>query len=139
MILLDTSGLLSALFPDQSHHAVCAEALHRDPGPFVLSPFVLAELDYLIGRHAGAQAQRALLLEVSAGAYDLATFDAADTARAERVLGLFSDLEVGLTDASIVVLSKKLGVLDLLSLDQRHFRTLTGHRDLPFRLLPFDA
>lgn len=139
MILLDTSGLLSALFPDQRHHQICALALARDPGPFVMSPFVLAELDYLIGRYAGSVAQRALLNEVAVGAYELAAFDRGDVARAEQILRRFGDQEIGLADASIVVLSERFGVVDLLSLDERHFRTLRGHQDLPFRLLPLDA
>lgn len=139
MILLDTSGLLSALFPDQRHHQTCARALARDPGPFVMSPFVLAELDYLIGRYAGQIALRALLNEVAVGAYEVAAFDRADVAGAEQVLRRFEDQEIGLADASIVVLSERFGVVDLLSLDERHFRTLRGHKDLPFRLLPLDA
>jgi predicted nucleic acid-binding protein len=139
VILLDTSGLLSALFPDQRHHQACAQALARDPGPFVMSPFVLAELDYLIGRHAGPEAQRALLTEIAIGAYELAAFDSRGIATAERILRGFGDQEIGLADASIVVLSERFGVVELLSLDERHFRTLRGHRGRPFRLLPFDA
>jgi predicted nucleic acid-binding protein len=139
VILLDTSGLLSALFTDQRHHPACARVIEVDAGPFVLSPFVLAELDYLIGRHAGSAAQSALLRDVASGAYDLAAFDRSDIARAESILRQYQDLEVGLADASIAVLSERLQCLDLLSLDQRHFRVLRGHRGRAFRLLPSDS
>ncbi|GAB4109988.1 MAG: hypothetical protein Kow001_10500 [Acidobacteriota bacterium] len=47
MILLDTSGLLAALFPDQRTHLACAQALDGMGGPLLLSPFVLAEIDKL--------------------------------------------------------------------------------------------
>jgi hypothetical protein len=99
---------------------------------------VLAELDDLIGRHAGADAQRALLSEVSAGACEFAAFERGDIARAERVLERYADLALGLTDASIVVLPERLTLTTLLSLEQRHFRALQGHGSRPFRLLPFD-
>ena len=79
-----------------------------------------------------------LLSEVSAGAYELAAFERGDIARAARVLERYADLALGLADASIVVLSERLRVTTLLSLDQRHFRTLQGHGNRPFRLLPFD-
>jgi hypothetical protein len=53
VILLDTSGLLSSLSADQRHHEACLEVLLQDPGPFLLSPFILAELDYLVGKLLG--------------------------------------------------------------------------------------
>ncbi len=48
MIIVDTSGLLAALFPDQRLHEEASRVLLQMEGPFVLSPFVLAELDYLV-------------------------------------------------------------------------------------------
>ena len=52
MIILDTSGLLAAIDASQRHHRAAADALRRSPGPFLLSPFVLAELDYLLHSEA---------------------------------------------------------------------------------------
>ena len=46
MILLDASGLFAALDEDEPAHERARSALEDDRGPFVLSPFVLAELDY---------------------------------------------------------------------------------------------
>jgi hypothetical protein len=34
---------------------------------------------------------------------------------------------------------QRLLELEVLTLDERHFRVLRGPRDLPFRLLPADA
>jgi uncharacterized protein len=70
VIVLDTSGLLAALDADQRHHERAREVLAADPGPFPLSPFVLAELDYLLLERVGVNAERALLDEVAGGAYD---------------------------------------------------------------------
>jgi hypothetical protein len=95
----------------------------------LLSPFVLAELDYLLATRVGLQAELALLAEVGRGAYRLEPFEAADVAMAEEVIETYADLEVGLADASIVVLSRRHEVLDLLTLDERHFRTLRGSAD----------
>jgi uncharacterized protein len=139
VILLDTSGLLSAIDSAQPEHARAAATLRESPGPFVLSPFVLAELDYLIGRRVGAGAQRALLRDVAAGAYRLEPFADSDVDRASVIIQTYADLHVGLADASIVVLAERLDVLDVLTLDERHFRTLVGPRNQPFRLLPADG
>lgn len=138
MILVDTSGLLAAFFPDQRHHEAAARVLLERDGPFVLSPFVLAELDYLIAKLAGAEAELALLDEVATGAYRLAEFSAGDVALARKVIGEYAELGIGLADASLIVLSESLGVRDLLTLDERHFRAIRGPGGKPFRILPAD-
>ena len=51
----------------------------------------------------------------------------------------YPDLEVGLADASVVVLANRYDTYDVLTLDERHFRVLRGPQDHPFRLLPADA
>jgi predicted nucleic acid-binding protein len=139
VILVDTSGLLAAIDSAQPAHRAAAAALAGDAGPFALSPFVLAELDFLLGRRVGMSAQKALLEDVGAGAYRLEPFSPADVLRAAEIIDRYADLTIGLADASIVVLAERLDVHDLLTLDERHFRAVLGPRDKPFRLLPADA
>jgi len=139
MLLLDTSGLLAALFPDQREHDRCARALAAAEGPLVLSPFVLAEVDYLVTKLRGVAVELELLAEVARGAYQLAVFGAEDVDQARRLIHDFADLGIGIADASIAVLSRRLGADTVLTLDERHFRALRGHRGRPFRLLPADA
>jgi predicted nucleic acid-binding protein len=139
VILLDTSGLLAALDSSQRQHVQAAAALRDARGPLLLSPFVLAELDYLLATRVSSHAALALLAEVARGAYRLESFDAADVAVAHEVVEAHGDLDVGLADASIVVLSRRYETLDVLTLDERHFRTLRGSTGRPFRILPADA
>ncbi|MCC6738476.1 MAG: PIN domain-containing protein [Planctomycetia bacterium] len=136
MILLDTSGLLAALDSSQRRHEACKAALEHARGPFVLSPFVLAELDYLLAKNVGAGAQQALLEEVARGAYRLESFGAPDVERAAEVMEKFRSLEIGLADASIVVLAERTGARDVLTLDARHFSVLRDSRGKGFRLRP---
>ncbi len=138
MILLDTSGLIAALFPDQREHDSCARILLSAPGPLILSPFVLAELDYVVAKLAGVSVELDVLEEVARGAYSLVEFSAEDVAEARSVIARHRDLDVGLADASLVVLSRRLGAVDILTLDERHFRALRGARGRPFRVLPAD-
>jgi hypothetical protein len=139
VILVDTSGLLAALVSDQRAHAAAARTLRDAEGPFVISPFVLAELDYLVSKLAGPEAALALLDEVARGAYRLAEFSAGNVGQARRVMAQYVDLGIGLADASIVVLAHALGTRDILTLDERHFRALRGPQEQSFRLLPRDA
>lgn len=139
MILLDTSGLLAATDGSQRMHAEAAAAIQAATPPLVLSPFVLAELDYLLATRVGQDAELALLGEVARGAYRLEPFGAADVDAAHAVIDAYRGLELGLADASLVVLARRHRITDLLTLDERHFRVVRSYGERPFRLLPRDA
>lgn len=139
MILLDTSGLLAAIDGSQSHHDAAARALLEAAPPRLLSPFVLAELDYLLATRVGLAAETALLDEVGRGTYQLETMSAADVADSRRVIDRYADQAIGLADASLVVLAERHATTDVLTLDERHFRVLRAAGDRPFRILPADA
>lgn len=139
MIVLDTSGLLAAVDAAQRLHEPARRVLESDPGPFVLSPFVLAEIDYLLATRVGVEAELALLREVAAGAYRLAPFGEEDVETASVLIERYRELGIGLADASIVVLAGRLRTTRLLTLDERHFRAIRPLRGRSFRILPADA
>ena len=136
MLLLDTSGLLAAIDAGARRHADCAAVIKARPGPFLLSPFVLAELDYLLVSRGGRDVQWALLGEMVRGAYRLEAFDADDVESANRVIGKYPKLSPGLADASLVVLAACHGARDILTLDRRHFDVMRQLNGRPFRLWP---
>ena len=139
MIIADTSGVLSAIDAAQRHHQAAAAVLDAEDQPAVLSPFVLAEVDYLLATKVGADAELAFLAEVADGAYRLAPFDAADVAAAAGIVERYRDQNIGLADASLVVLAERHGTNRLLSLDERHFRVIRPLRRFrSFKLLPVD-
>ncbi len=136
-MLLDTSGLLAAMDAAQSRHAETAASLREADGPLLLSPFVLAELDYLVAGRVGEHARIALLEEVERGAYPLAEFSRDDVAAALAVIRKYADLGISLADASIVVLAERHERPEVLTLDEEHFRVLQAS-GRPLRLLPAD-
>jgi len=138
MILLDTSGLLAALDANQRTHRACAAVLEKARPPFLLSPFVLAELDYVLSTRIGVEAELALLDEVTRGAYQLEPFDADDVAEMTKVIERYRDQAIGIADASLVVLGARHKTRDVLTLDRRHFGALKTleRKPRPFRVLP---
>lgn len=141
MIVLDTSGLLAALDSSQRTHARATAALSSAAPPLLLSPFVLAELDYLIATRVGTAPEMALLDDVSRGAYQLEPFASGDIAEARALLDRYDGLQLGLADASLLVLCRRHGTGDILTLDERHFRAIVADW-LPsrsLRLMPSDA
>jgi predicted nucleic acid-binding protein len=138
VIVLDTGGLYAALDAHEELHGRAVAALVGAKPPRVLSPFVLAELDYLIGQRVGQPPQLALLDEITRGVYQLDTFSAEDLSQARRIIERYADLRLGLADASVVVLANRHNTIDLLCTDERHFRALRNAGGRAFRLLPLD-
>jgi len=136
VILLDTSGMLAYFDPKDRQHAAVRAIMTTSRPPRLLSPFILAEMDYLVSSRIGQQAELLLLDDVAIGAYRLEAFDAGDIASAKQIVGQYSGLNIGLADASIVVLAERFKHYDVLTLDG-HFRAMSA-AGVPFRLLPSD-
>jgi predicted nucleic acid-binding protein len=139
VILIDTSGLLAALFPDQRRHKECAEALRSAEPPRIISPFVLAELDYLVLKYAGVEVELMLLEEVRRGVYDLVDVGSYEMADVQAVIKKYASLRVGLADAATVVLAEQYKTRNILTLDERHFRAMKTASRKSFRILPADT
>jgi predicted nucleic acid-binding protein len=138
-LILDSGGLIVALDPNQNDHEAFAQALTSHRGPLVISPFVVAELDYMLLRRYGKQDQLAFLDEVDRGAYLLEPFEAEDFARARKLLGDYDYLPpFGIADASNMVLAERYGTRDILTTDQRDFRRIEALDGGYFRILPYD-
>lgn len=102
----------------------------------VVSPFVVAEIDYLVATRCGVNMELAVLGELAGGAYELATIDAETLATAARVVERYRDLGVGITDASLVALAERYRTRTILTLDQTRFRVLRPLDGGHFKVVP---
>jgi predicted nucleic acid-binding protein len=136
VIVADTSALLAFFNHKEPDHEAVRNVVESHNDPLVVSPFVVAELDYLLATRHGVDAELAVLDELGAGAYELATVGADELNKAARVIAKYRDQDIGVTDASLVVLAALYRTRTIMTLDRRHFdlvRPLDGGR---FRLLP---
>jgi uncharacterized protein len=138
LIVLDASGLLSALDESQPRHEDARRALENETPPYLLSPFVVAEVDHLIVRDVGVNAELDFLRAVTDRTYELIPFEVDDVARAREISVRYRDLRIGVADAALVVLAERYGTNRVLTLDERHFRALRIGRKR-FVILPADA
>jgi uncharacterized protein len=136
MIIADTSALLALFNRGDNAHTKVATFLAANDEPLVVSPFVVAELDYLVATRIGVQAELAVLRELAGGAYDLPALDAEDLIVCTDVIHKYVDQNIGVTDASIAVLAKRYQTTSILTLDHRHFGILTSIEGAHFTLLP---
>ena len=130
-MIVDTSALLAFFDRDEPDHDAVVRAISSTDERLIVSPYVLAEVDYLIGSRRGVEAELAVLQELAGGAWDLAAMSGEDIERAALVIERYADQEIGLADASIVVLARRHGTRTIATLDRRHFdvlRPLDGGR-----------
>jgi uncharacterized protein len=137
-LILDASGLLVAFEADHPRHRDAVRLIETNPSPPLISPLILAEVDYFLGKRREPLVRMTLLDEVARGLYRLEPFTAEDVAAGRDVVERHAGLGVSLADASICVIAERTGIADLLTLDERHFRVLPGPGGRPFRILPAD-
>ncbi|MDQ1438119.1 MAG: uncharacterized protein QOK43_1748 [Acidimicrobiaceae bacterium] len=136
MIVADTSGLLALFNARELRHDDVRRVVEREPEPLVVSPFVVAELDYLLATRLGVDAELRVLRELAGGAYHLALMQEDDLRTAAAVVERYRDQDVGVADASLVVLASRHRTKSVLTLDHRHFTVLRPIEGGRFRLLP---
>ena len=123
-VIADTSALIAFYSESGSQHDDVSAWLAAHGETMVISPYVIAEVDYLVATRKGVDAELAVLAELAGGAYELAAMTAADVALAADVIARYRDLGIGITDASLVVLAERYGTDTILTLDRRHFLTV---------------
>ena len=138
MIVVDTSVIYALLDAADREHATVRQWYEATDTALATTPLVVAEVDHLAGARAGARAQRAWRADLAAGAYAVEWWGSAPRDLVD-IAARYEDLDVGLTDASLVVLAHRLGTLAVATLDHRHFRAMRPlGGESAFRLLPGD-
>ncbi len=136
MIVADTSGLLAMFNRREPAHEAVRAVVAAEVEPMVVSPYVVAELDDLVGSRLGVEAELAVLAELAGGAYLLAALAAEQLGQARSVVERHRDQRIGIADASLVVLAEQYQTRSVLTLDRRRFEALRPLGGGRFRILP---
>jgi hypothetical protein len=135
-VIVDTSALLAFFDTDEPDHAAVTTVVETATEALVISPYVVAELDYLVASRLGVSAELAVLRELAGGAWDLAAFGTEDLAQAHAVVGRYADQSIGLADASNVILAARYQTRTVVTLDRRHFGVVRPIDGGSFEILP---
>ncbi|WP_194201870.1 type II toxin-antitoxin system VapC family toxin [Glycomyces albidus] len=139
MIICDTNCLLSLVNDADPHHEEVRKIATSESRPLVVSPLVLAEFDYLVRKIVSGAVARSLLERLLQGRMiEVAAMSHTDLLTAVKVDAKYASLELGLADASLVVLAYRYKTFDLLTRDERDFRPIVPLQGGAFRLLPKD-
>ncbi len=123
-MIVDTSALLAYFDSAEPAHERVKAVIEESTEPLVISPYILAELDYLVLTRHGSSAERAVLEELASGAWELATMNRDRLEAAAAIVDRYADVPIGVADASNIVLAQEYRSPVIATLDRRHFGIL---------------
>jgi predicted nucleic acid-binding protein len=120
-VVVDTGPLLAAGLQRDEAHRLAASLLEVGGRDVLVPDAVLVECDHLLRRRAGGTAARRLLEAIVDGHWTRAPLSASVFARAVEIDAHYSDLGLGIADASVMALAESTrGVI--LTFDFADFR-----------------
>ncbi|GAA2334376.1 type II toxin-antitoxin system VapC family toxin [Streptomyces violaceusniger] len=142
-LIVDAGPVFAYLSADDPDHARCAALLESFEGELVIPQLVLAEVSYFIntrvkravGAKKAAEAELALIEDITAGAFRVEPVEDQDWPRIAELVGRYHDFLLGITDASVMTAAERLDTPKIATLDSRHFRGVASSRFGHFELL----
>ncbi|MDR0285336.1 MAG: PIN domain-containing protein [Propionibacteriaceae bacterium] len=124
-MIVDTNVLLAFFHPKEQYHEVVSEFLSHVSEPLVVSPYVIAELDYLVLTRCGVRDEIAALRALLGPAWEIAKVTDAQLVAATDLVEKYADLRLGLTDAVNITVADAYRTRRIATLDHRHYRAVT--------------
>jgi predicted nucleic acid-binding protein len=140
VILVDTGPLVAAVNRRDQHHEACRTLLDAHVGDLLVTPYVIAEVCWMVSSRIGATAEANVIAAVAAGELHQVTFEDSDLHRIAELLHRYADLHGGqglsAADASVVAVAERLGISDIATLDVTDFSVVRPQHIPHFTLLP---
>lgn len=137
MILVDTGVIFGAADADDPRHRDCAELLDSLIDiPLGVPVPVVVESAWLIESRLGPAAEATFLRSLTAGEIERIDLTETDWGRVVELIEGYTDLGLGVVDATVVAVAERLGVTQVATLDRRHFTVVKPSHTLAFELLP---
>jgi predicted nucleic acid-binding protein len=138
-LIVDAGALYAQADRADPDHDAVVEVLTTEKGPLVTSQLAVAEADYLILTRLGIDVELSFLDDLATGTFVAGCLTAPELGDARDVATQYRDIEIGLADASLVVLARRYRTRRLLSFDERAFRAVRPLQGGSFKLLPADT
>lgn len=136
MLLVDTGPLVAYVNRKDPDHEACATLFASRTDDLLVTPYVLTEACYLIGKYVGAEAEINLLEAAAAGDLVQTHVLVADLGRMVELARQYRSFPLGIADASVIAIAERLALTEVATLDHRHFRAIKPRHCQALTLLP---
>jgi uncharacterized protein len=97
---------------------------------------VVTEVCYLLEREAGPRVEAGFVRSLAAGDFTFTETTLADLDRVAELIVTYADFPLGAVDAAVVAIAERLGVMEIATLDRRHFTVVRARHVDALTLLP---
>ncbi len=136
MIVIDTGPLVAAANADSKDHIACATLLYEHAGNLVVPASVVVDTCWMLARLVGVTAEATLLASIADGELYVESLHAADYRRSGELVETYTDLGLGMVNATVVAVAERIGSRQVATLDKRDFRVVRPRHVAAFELLP---
>lgn len=134
--MIDAGPLYAYIDADDRHHLASLALLRSHPGPLLVPELVVSEVAYLVGTRLGVEPEVRFLGDFASGALHAEPVRGNDWLRMAELISRYRDLPLSTVDASVVAAAERLGLVQIATLDQRHFTVVRPSHVNAFELLP---
>ena len=117
-------------------HQPWADLLACHPGTLIAPAPVITEVCYLVRIRLGIRAELLFVGDLASGAVSVEPVAATDWYRVIELVYPYRDFPLRTIDATVVACAERLGISDIATLDDRHFRAVRPAHVNAFILLP---
>jgi uncharacterized protein len=136
MLIVDAGPLYAAAATRDRNHRRSIELLSAAPRPLLVPALVVTEVAYLLGDRIGPHAEVAFARSLERGELLVEPVLDSDWQRIAELSEQYSDLPLGIVDASVVALAERRDLDTIATLDHRHFATVKPRHVAAFTLVP---
>lgn len=135
-LIVDSGPLYAYADEDDRDHEASLALLQSHPGPLIVPQLVVTEVAYVLETRLGPEAEVRFLGDLASGNLIAEPVRPSDWIRIAELVAEYADLPLGTVDASVVTTAERLRVLELATLDRRHFAVVRPAHAEAFTLLP---
>lgn len=134
--VIDTSFLFALTNSNDQNHSACVAVARTIKGRLIVPVTVLPEIAYLLEDRLGHHVMRQFVQQITQPTWSVEPLQNKDLLRAAALLEAYADTRLDFVDATLVAVAERLNVSRLLTLDQRHYRTIRPAHCKAFEILP---
>jgi predicted nucleic acid-binding protein len=139
MILCDAGPLIAAAVETDLDHHACVElftGLRLANRELLVPSVVVAEAAFMIQKYGSPEHEALFVDSLANGDFVVIEASPGDYRRAAELMRQYAGFPLGAADATVLALAESLGVIEVATLDRRHFESVRLRHAEYLTLLP---
>jgi predicted nucleic acid-binding protein len=133
-LLVDSGPLVALLNERDQYHAVCIAQAKQRRGRFKTCWPVITETAHLLGNYP--RAVQRLLSWIQTREIEILEVSASDAEGISELLSRYPDQHFDFADACLMYLADRESIVDVFTIDHRHFSVYRTKRRQPLTIIP---